>query len=48
MRDNVPELLESEFGLLYKMVTMLPPERIKSAGVGVCHLLQQVAATNPP
>ena len=42
MREAVPELMESEAGLLYKMVTMLPPTVARKAGVRVCKLLQQV------
>ena len=41
MRDAVPELVASEQGLLYKMVTMVPPLEAAAAGVDVCHLLQQ-------
>ena len=41
MRHAVPELMESEAGLLYKMVTMLPPTTIQEGGVSVCHLLQR-------
>jgi hypothetical protein len=44
MREAVPELMESEAGLLYKMVTMLPPTVARKAGVRVCKLLQQVCA----
>ena len=41
MRHAVPELVDSEAGLLYKMVTMVPPGEAVRAGVRVCHLLQQ-------
>ncbi len=41
MVEAVPELMQSEKGLLYKMVTMLPPETALKAGVRVCHLLQR-------
>ena len=41
MREAVPELVASEQGLLYKMVTMVPPLEAAAAGVDVCHLLQQ-------
>ena len=40
MVEAVPELMQSEKGLLYKMVTMLPPETALKAGVSVCHLVQ--------
>ena len=41
MRDEMPELMQSEQGLLFKMVTMLPPETIAKAGVPIFHLLQR-------
>ena len=41
MAAAVPELLESEAGLLYRMVTMVPPSEAVKANVTVCHLLQQ-------
>ena len=28
-------------GLLYKMVTMVPPPKLRAAGVDVCHLVQR-------
>ena len=41
MREAVPELMKSEPGLLFKMTTMVSPETVLNAGVGVCHLIQQ-------
>ena len=41
MRSAVPDLVESEAGLMYKMVTMVPPGEAVKAGVNVCHLLQK-------
>ena len=41
MRAAVPDLIESEKGLLYKMVTMVPPAEAVRAGVDVCHLVQR-------
>ena len=36
MREQLAELLESEAGLMYKMVTMVPPGEAVRAGVRVC------------
>ena len=41
MREQLAELLESEAGLMYKMVTMVPPGEAVRAGVRVCRLLQK-------
>jgi hypothetical protein len=41
MREAVPELMASEPGLLFKMTTMVTPETVLNAGVGVCHLIQR-------
>ena len=41
MRNAVPDLVDSEAGLMYKMVTMVPPGEAVKAGVKVCHLLQK-------
>ena len=41
MRQAVPDLVESEAGLLYKMVTMVPPTEAIKEGVQVCHLIQK-------
>ena len=41
MREAVPDLVETESGLLYKMVTMVPPGEAAQKGVNVCHLVQQ-------
>lgn len=40
MAAAVPDLMQDEAGLLYRMVTMVPPDEAVKAGVDVCHLLQ--------
>jgi len=44
MREAVPELIEGDGGLLYKMVTMVPPQAAHGAGVSVCRLLQKAGS----
>ena len=41
MRDAVPELFESQPDLLFQLVTLLPPDRLKKAGVNVYALDQR-------
>ena len=41
MRSELAELVQTEQGLLYKMVTMVPPGEAVRAGVRVCRLLQK-------
>ena len=38
---DLPDLVESEAGLMYKMVTMVPPPKLRASGVDVCHLVQR-------
>ncbi|KAG8529779.1 uncharacterized protein KY384_005260 [Bacidia gigantensis] len=41
MREAVPELFESQPDLLFQLVTLLPPDRLKKAGVNVYALDQR-------
>jgi len=41
MREAVPELFESQPDLLFQLVTLLPPDRLKKAGVNVFALDQR-------
>ncbi|KAI9850963.1 MAG: hypothetical protein M1838_004748 [Thelocarpon superellum] len=41
MRAAVPELFETQPDLLFQLVTLLPPDQLKKAGVNVCALDQR-------
>ncbi|KAH7368667.1 histone demethylase JARID1A [Plectosphaerella cucumerina] len=41
MKEAVPELFETQPDLLFQLVTLLPPEQLKKAGVRVCALDQR-------